>query len=355
MHREKSVQLFVNPGTALLLSGRGRVEVRQGQVEIFGALLHRGNKFKVRLGRQLPLYSPDVRSTLIGEGFFRWTLLKEDPIPSSWRQLVDELLSKPGSTVVILGQTDSGKSALSQFLSNSMLNFSPSIGLIDADIGQSDVGPAGFISACLINKKVVDLRNLKPVFLDFVGALSPSNAFESSISGVIKAKNALEKHNPSYIIVNTDGWFDENGLQHKKALIEKLSPQIVIELYQKEGIFENKGNFKLIRVQSPAHTLKRSQLIRRLSRLANVIRFLKGAEPVAVKSGIESIDGHVPQPGDLSAVCEDEEVIGVGIYGGLSSDGSHIVYTRAKMFTKVLVSNINLKEVLDLIKSKLTK
>lgn len=352
MSEKKTVQLYVNPGNSLLLSGRGRVEVRQGQVEILGAILSRGVSFKVRLGKQIPIFSPEVKSIIVGEGFFRWAFIKEDPIPSSWRAVIDELLARPNSTIIIIGQTDSGKSTFSQFLSNSALNFSSKVGLIDADIGQSDLGPPGFIGASLVRRKVVDLRNLRPTVMEFVGVLSPSRAFEESIYKVAKTKEHLLRYNPDYIIVNTDGWLDEEGLVHKRKLIEKIKPNIVIEICQKESLIKE-GNYKLITLSPSPHTVKRSQVMRRLSRLANIIRFLKGAEAKVVKKeNTLLLENHEPQVGDIAAVYEDDVVKGVALYGGDIEGEKKVFYTRVSSFTKIVISSINAKEILDLIKSR---
>lgn len=336
-----------------MLSGRGRVEIRQGQVEILGAILSKGASFKVRLGRQIPVFSPEVKSIVTGEGFFRWKVIKEDPIPSSWRATIDELLARPNSTVVIVGQTDSGKSTLSQFLLNSALNFSTTVGLIDADIGQTDLGPPGFVAASLVRRKVVDLRSIRPIAMEFIGALSPSKAFEESIDKVKKIKESLLHYNPDYIIINTDGWLDNEGIVHKKKLIEKIRPDMVIALRQdQEENLIKEGSYKLITLNPSPHILKRTQVMRRLSRLANIARFLKGAEAKVIeKENVLSLENHEPQIGDVAAVYENDVVKGIALYGGVV-EGKKIFYTRVNSFTKIVVSNINAREILDLVKSK---
>lgn len=336
-----------------MLSGRGRVEIRQGQVEILGAILSKGASFKVRLGRQIPVFSPEVKSIVTGEGFFRWKVIKEDPIPSSWRATIDELLARPNSTVVIVGQTDSGKSTLSQFLLNSALNFSTTVGLIDADIGQTDLGPPGFVAASLVRRKVVDLRSIRPIAMEFIGALSPSKAFEESIDKVKKIKESLLHYNPDYIIINTDGWLDNEGIVHKKKLIEKIRPDIVIALRQdQEENLIKEGSYKLITLSPSPHILKRTQVMRRLSRLANIARFLKGAEAKVIeKENVLSLENHEPQIGDVAAVYENDVVKGIALYGGVV-EGKKIFYTRVNSFTKIVVSNINAREIIDLVKSK---
>ena len=335
------------------MSGRGRVEIRQGQVEILGAILSKGASFKVRLGRQIPVFSPEVKSIVTGEGFFRWKVIKEDPIPSSWRATIDELLARPNSTVVIVGQTDSGKSTLSQFLLNSALNFSTTVGLIDADIGQTDLGPPGFVAASLVRRKVVDLRSIRPIAMEFIGALSPSKAFEESIDKVKKIKESLLHYNPDYIIINTDGWLDNEGIVHKKKLIEKIRPDIVIALRQdQEENLIKEGSYKLITLSPSPHILKRTQVMRRLSRLANIARFLKGAEAKVIeKENVLSLENHEPQIGDVAAVYENDVVKGIALYGGVV-EGKKIFYTRVNSFTKIVVSNINAREIIDLVKSK---
>jgi len=129
-------------------------------------------------------------------------------------------------------------------------------------------------------------------------------------------------------------------------------PDIVIELSQ-EGSLIKEGDYKLITLNPPPHVMKRTQVMRRLSRLANIVRFLKGAEAKIVeKDDILFLENHEPQVGDIAAVYENDTVRGIALYGGDLEEGKKIFYTRVNSFTKMVVSDINARELLNLIKSK---
>ncbi|RLE68608.1 MAG: hypothetical protein DRJ43_05280, partial [Thermoprotei archaeon] len=64
-------------------------------------------------------------------------------IPKEWEDLVSRI--KPGDVIMLLGGVDVGKSGLFAFLANKLVSAGMRVGLIDADVGQSDIGPVGTI------------------------------------------------------------------------------------------------------------------------------------------------------------------------------------------------------------------
>ncbi|MCL6558748.1 MAG: hypothetical protein K6U74_08060 [Firmicutes bacterium] len=73
-------------------------------------------------------------------------------IPESWRRL-QKLTEKWGGVFMVIGGVSSGKSTFVKFLASSFLKRDKKIAIIDADIGQSWIGPPTTVSAVILSEK----------------------------------------------------------------------------------------------------------------------------------------------------------------------------------------------------------
>ena len=64
--------------------------------------------------------------------------------PKEWFALLDVLTEEKGMTIV-LGETDTGKTTLANFLIFNLCQRGSRVALVDADIGQSTLGPPATI------------------------------------------------------------------------------------------------------------------------------------------------------------------------------------------------------------------
>ncbi len=70
--------------------------------------------------------------------------LMEITAPKEWYTLLD-ILGKEKGIAIILGATDTGKSTLAKFLISHLCQRGLKVALVDADIGQSFLGPPATI------------------------------------------------------------------------------------------------------------------------------------------------------------------------------------------------------------------
>ena len=92
-------------------------------------------------------------------------------IPQSWahaQQLVSE-----GGTFLLIGGLDSGKSTLATILTNTALSAGRTVAVIDADVGQSHIGPPACVSVGQVTQPISSLADLPAARFDFVGSPSP--------------------------------------------------------------------------------------------------------------------------------------------------------------------------------------
>src|SRR5205807_5836674 len=76
-------------------------------------------------------------------------------------------------TVALIGPPDSGKSTFALALANRVAEAGRAAAVIDADVGQSEIGPPGAIGMARIDRAVGALSDLRVRGLAFVGDISP--------------------------------------------------------------------------------------------------------------------------------------------------------------------------------------
>jgi polynucleotide 5'-hydroxyl-kinase GRC3/NOL9 len=216
--------------TTFIIPGPAAVKLVAGEASIFEAKLIADTKVIVRKGRRLPI---EVKSGTIIE------ITSEDPIeiveisgstiPLSWRNAANEALScAKQCKVVILGSTDCGKTSFCTFLANVAIQHGRKVAIIDADIGQSDIGPPTTMGLGLITKPIFDpfLVEAKEIF--FVGSTNPRHVEESIYEGILYLIKKSEELNVDFLVINTDGWVqDEEAKQYKICLLKKIYPSII--------------------------------------------------------------------------------------------------------------------------------
>ncbi|MFW6149613.1 MAG: Clp1/GlmU family protein [Atribacterota bacterium] len=164
--------------------------------------------------------------------FFNGNLL----MPGDWVPVVQKIL-KWNDKVMILGQSDSGKTSFMHLLAHYMLRRNRKIGLIDGDIGQSTLGPPG-----TINMQILEYQNLKSKsnsleYMVFVGAKSPATCIKKFIYSISKVFQICQRHRVDIIVIDTTGLVSgELGIYLKTHLIKKIQPSTLIALQREEEL-----------------------------------------------------------------------------------------------------------------------
>jgi len=277
------VKRIVEKGKTLLVDGPASVKIISGEVEVLGAELRTGIKMVIREGKRIPL---EVKR----KAEFDMTLgekaatneVEGSTIPVSWEKASSEVLGheKP-VTVMVMGGVDCGKTSFCAYLANKALEKKRRVTIIDADLGQADVGPPSTIGSCQISKPIRDPFETGAQKVCFVGVTSPSGAVSRVVEGLVDMKNEALRRNAEILIINTDGWIEgEDAVHYKVALTEKISPGIVVGIQQQNElapILDALTQIKTIVVDSPSAARKRDREERRLLRELGYKKYLKGA------------------------------------------------------------------------------
>ena len=275
----------VESGRTLLVDGPASVEVVSGKAEAFGFMLSSAEKIVVREGKRLP-FAVEKTATfkiLLGENA-SIEEVEENTIPPSWRKAREELLShrtKP-VTLMMLGAVDSGKTSFCTYLINELLHVKQKVAVLDADMGQSDIGPPCTIAYAFVEKPVTDLFNLRAENAYFVGVTSPSKTIDKVIEGLTLLQKEILSDRPDFVVVNTDGWVEgEEAVSYKVKLVEHLNPNIVFGIQQREElatILNALEKFRKMIVDSPSVTRHRSREKRKNLRELGYMKYLRNAK-----------------------------------------------------------------------------
>src|SRR2546426_1060028 len=217
------------PGRTLIIDGPAAIRLIDGEASCFGGLLVRNRWVLVKGERRVPIESSTGASLEVktGEG----SVTKEiqgSTIPGSWIE-AGQIVRQVQGTIVVLGDVDSGKSSLSTYLANVCHSNNMTVRVIDADIGQADIGPPATVSGASLRDVIYSLQDLTPEACFFVGDTSPGVVPEKVSRGSIMVRSHLP--GSEVLIVNTDGWIEgSEGLSYKLQLLEKLGPDIVLGL-----------------------------------------------------------------------------------------------------------------------------
>jgi polynucleotide 5'-hydroxyl-kinase GRC3/NOL9 len=271
-------------GKSLLVDGPASVSLLSGKVSILGAPLKIGERLVVREGKRLPLWVKKQSSLelLLGEGA-SFNEVNEGTIPSKWGDITKGILSLENPvTVMVVGGVDSGKTSFCTFLANEAVTKKLRVGIIDADLGQSDVGPPSTVGFSFVTEPVKDLFDVDAQDAVFVGSTSPSGSINKVIEGLIQLKERVMDIGVDFLVINTDGWVEgEEAAAYKARLIDRISPSIVVGLQSENEltlILNALHGVKSVVIDSPQLIQQRSREKRKILRELSYKKYLKSSK-----------------------------------------------------------------------------
>jgi polynucleotide 5'-hydroxyl-kinase GRC3/NOL9 len=191
--------------------------------------------------------------------------------------------------LLVIGETDTGKTSFTTFLAESLLARGLSVGVVDADLGQSDIGPPTTVGLGRLQAPVERLSAAEVVGLYFVGATSPQGHVLPTVLGTRLMTLKALRLGFDRVIVDTSGLVQgELGRLLKQHKIDFVEPDVVLCL-QRNGEcehilrpYESGSRPAIVRLTSSVATRRRSQEERRQHREKSLQAYFADARPVAL-------------------------------------------------------------------------
>ena len=278
------MQIDISPGKVLMVKGPASVISVEGEMSTLGTNLG-GGKVLVRHGKILPFECVNPARAIITLGSYAsYSFSYEKVGIKIWKDVVKSIETSRPRKIVLLGGTDSGKSTLTVYLANLAHRRGDRVGIVDGDVGQSDLVPPTCVGATKIDHPLTDLRDIEAERIEFVGSTSPQNIENLVVEKIQKLTNYLESKDCNHLIINTDGLVGKEGADYKSQLVAGLNPDFIVcikgetsELYDR--LVKTHGTNKTLIVDGPEGVSKaRAERVER--RLLQYRRFLLGSKSV---------------------------------------------------------------------------
>ena len=153
-----------------------------------------------------------------------------------WENLARKVV-QPQQIVLVIGATDVGKSTFCRFLIERGVTSKLRVGFVDADVGQSQIGPPTTIGLKIFssNDSTERLEEIdgEPDTLYFVGWNSPERHLLQCVAGTRLMVDAALKTGADFIVVDTTGYIEgDTAVVLKQHKIELVKPTHLICLHR---------------------------------------------------------------------------------------------------------------------------
>jgi polynucleotide 5'-hydroxyl-kinase GRC3/NOL9 len=202
-------------------------------------------------------------------------------IPATWERSAADIIRHRWRTVLIIGAVDRGKSTYCQFLSQRLLAAGFRVAVVDADVGQKNIGPPATITLGY-PEAAQCLAEVQPAALYFVGAVSPVGHL---LPMVVGTQQLVARARAPFVLVNTTGLVHGVGQILKSYKIEALRPQVIVALEQEhelQPLLTAYRNYRVWRLQPSTSARVKTSEERRLAREHAFQRYFQTAAEVAL-------------------------------------------------------------------------
>ncbi|MEW6573362.1 MAG: Clp1/GlmU family protein [Bacillota bacterium] len=202
--------------------------------------------------------------------------------PDQWRPFIDEVLPQ-ARLLILVGAVDTGKTTLTTCLANRSLALGYKTAVVDADVGQSDIGPPTTVGLGLLRETVGSLQNIPLTDFYFVGSTTPRGHVAAALTGTKKMVERAFAAGAERVVINTTGLVGGSlGRTLKYHKVSLTRPDCIIGL-QRHGEIEpllktwEAYGFTVYRLPVPAGVRQRSLEMRVAFRNRRWREFFGGA------------------------------------------------------------------------------
>jgi polynucleotide 5'-hydroxyl-kinase GRC3/NOL9 len=206
-------------------------------------------------------------------------------LPEDWKKVVSEIEDSAFKIILILGASDTGKTTFLRYLVNELTKKGERIGLVDSDVGQSDIGPPTTIGLGIVEVPFEDFESIPVVSLYFVGSVSPEKHLLQTVVGTKKMVDKALSLKVDRVVIDTTGLVSGGvGRALKLHKIEIVSPSCIIALqrgFELEHILRSITNLKInriFRLKVGTCVRRKSQEIRSLHRMKKFVKYFQDSE-----------------------------------------------------------------------------
>lgn len=132
---------------------------------------------------------------------------------------------------MVIGPVDTGKTTFCHRLARAAVDAGLPAVLVDADLGQSEIGPPACVSLAVAREPFERLSDLRVASSAFVGSISPQWALTEHVAATCRMANEAMRREERLVICDTTGYANIPWAERlKRAKLEALDPDEVVFL-----------------------------------------------------------------------------------------------------------------------------
>ena len=255
-------------------------------------------------------------------------------IPPSWQPALEAARAR--GAIIVLGAVDSGKSTLAAVLAQQARGAGRAVALVDADIGQSSIGPPACVGMARVTSDIRSLDDLHAEAIDFVGACSPAGHLLQCAAAASAMARAAISAGAETLIVDTTGLVSGPSARAlKSAKVRILDPNVLIAIERDDEVehlvahYEARARPTIIRLPPSRSVKQRSREERAARRQRKFAACLVGAKSIELSWDDAPAEngpwtGGDPVPGHVRAYAEERLACEV-LYAARRGDGISLV------------------------------
>jgi len=223
--------------------------------------------------------------------------------------------------VFVIGAAEAGKTTFTAWLANDLLARGLTVGIVDADVGQSEIGPPATVGLGAVRGPLTRSGDADKVAFAFVGVTSPGRQ-PWQVADATGRLVAAARERFARVIVDTSGFITGGfAAAVKQRKIAATDPDVVVAIQSADecehilrGV-ATRERPRVVRLPAVRGMRARSVTDRRRHREAALARYFTGAHALtldATRIALRSVTG---DPVDVTAVTPGTLVGLVGARG----------------------------------------
>jgi polynucleotide 5'-hydroxyl-kinase GRC3/NOL9 len=153
-------------------------------------------------------------------------------VPPEWEAQAAEIFERRLRKILVIGGSAVGKTSFCRYLVGALLAQQADVAFVDADIGQSSLGPPAAVTLGYPTTPV-DFSAVQPAAWYFVGSTGPMGRF---LPLVIGTASLAREARGAFVIIDTTGLVHESGRILKNYKIEAVQPDVIVAIERRNEL-----------------------------------------------------------------------------------------------------------------------
>jgi polynucleotide 5'-hydroxyl-kinase GRC3/NOL9 len=236
-------------------------------------------------------------------------------VPASWAPALE--WARAGGTLLLIGGVDSGKSTLAAVLASAAFETGRAAAVVDADTGQSCLGPPACVGMARLSQPIRRLDDLSAEAIDFVGSSSPVGHLLQAAASARAMAAAARGLGAETLIVDTTGLISGGVARAlKSAKIRLLDPDVLVAVQAEDEVehllapYARRERPQILRLHRSRRVKPRTREQRAARRQARFGGYFAGGRAVEVKWDLLPVENSAwtageTAPGHVRAFAEE--------------------------------------------------